>query len=366
MRILQVIPHLSKGGAERVVIELSNALVKSGHEVTLFLAFPVDSSLNQGLLDNKVNVEFLTSNPKSRGLVYLKLPYHIVKFWKVLKTHDVIHCHLTFGLIFGFIISFLRKITRTKNVRLIATCHVVGVGITPFPKILNQRLSYFFDVFALMALDNQWRNFISSNKKSNIQIVVNGISKNTLRDKMSLSTKNSFLKVGTISRLEEERKPWLFLQTFAQINKLTNGSVRYVLGGDGSEKENLIALSEKMELQGVLSMPGLINDPREILADLDVYLALNIEDITGIAGLEAVFAGVPVVGIQLAPDYTKGVNDWIWSDQDPQVVAARVSALLNSPSELADVSKNQYRVATQNFSIERMCDQYLNLYIVKK
>ncbi len=361
-----MIPHLSKGGAERVVIELSNELIKGGHEVTLLLAFPVDSSLNQRLLDSKVNVEFLTSNPNSRGLAYLKLPYYVIRFWRVLKKFDVIHCHLTFGLIFGFIIYFLRKVTRTKNVRLIATCHVVGVGITPFPRILNQRLSYFFDVFALMALDNQWRNFISSNKKSNIQIVVNGISKNSPRDRLSLSMKNSYLKVGTISRLEVERKPWLFLQAFAQINKLTDGSVRYVLGGAGPEKENLIALSEKMELQGVLSMPGLINDPIEILADLDVYLALNIEDITGIAGLEAVFAGVPVVSIQLSPDYTRGVNDWIWSDQDPKAVAAKVSAMLNSPSQLADVSKNQYRVAIQNFSIEKMCDRYLHLYMAKK
>lgn len=32
MRILQVPPHLSKGGAERVVVEGSNSLIDLGHD----------------------------------------------------------------------------------------------------------------------------------------------------------------------------------------------------------------------------------------------------------------------------------------------------------------------------------------------
>ena len=60
MRILQVLPHLSKGGAERVVVELSNSLIDVGHEVTLLLAFPVDPDLNQKFLNKKVSVQFLS------------------------------------------------------------------------------------------------------------------------------------------------------------------------------------------------------------------------------------------------------------------------------------------------------------------
>jgi len=362
MRILQVLPHLSKGGAERVVVELSNSLIADDHEVTLLLAFPVDPSLNQQHLNQKINVQFVSEVSRNRLLAYLKLPFYIVRNWKVLKTYDAIHCHLSFGLVFGSLSAIFRRITKTENLRIIATCHVVGGGISSVRRALNERLSYFFDVFALMAQDAHWRNFISGKSKKNIQVVVNGISASPWESAIKPLRENPIRTIGTISRLERERKPWLFLETFAHLKELTNGQVHFVLGGDGPEKENLEALSKKLKLTEVLSMPGLIHNPKELLESIDLYVALNVEEVTGIAGLEAVFTGIPTVSIQLSPVYTEGVNDWIWSDQDPQIVAVEIARLLEKPENLSKVARNQYRVAIRDYSILRMRDDYLNLY----
>jgi glycosyltransferase involved in cell wall biosynthesis len=255
-----------------------------------------------------------------------------------------------------------RKITGTKNLRLIATCHVVGVGTSRTPRIINQRLSYFFDVFALMAQDTQWRNFISANKKSNIHVIVNGITANVIKGKLKESNKKHLWTVGTISRLQTERKPWLFLEVFAELHESMKGQVRFVLGGEGPERVNLVGLSQKFNLGGSLSMPGLIQDPKIFLDHLDLYVALNVEEVTGIAGLEAVFSGVPTVSIQLSPNYKKGANDWIWSDQNPQSVAREIASLLENPKKLAEVAKNQHRVAIRDYSVERMRDDYLRFY----
>ena len=365
MRILQVLPHLSKGGAERVVVELSNALIEAGHEVTLLLTFPVDPELNQQHLDKRIKVHFASKNSANRILAYLKLPFYVARYWKVFKTYDVIHCHLTYGLVFGFFISFFRKITLTKSPRLIATCHMVGVGISNTPRIINERLSYFFDVFALMAQDAQWRSFISKRKRKNFKFVVNGISANMWVKKQEQSSRKPTWTVGTISRLQAERQPWLFLEVFSQVHKLAAGEVCFVLGGEGPEREALSVLSGKLKLNGILSMPGLVNDPKTILQELDLYVGLSVEEITGIAGLEAVFSGVPVVGIQLSQTYKNGANDWIWSDQDPQIVASKIVSLLGNPDKLAEVAKDQYLVANQEYSIERMRDTYLNLYLTE-
>ena len=105
MRILQVLPHLSKGGAERVVVELSNALVEAGHEVTLLLAFPVDPVLNQKFLDNRIRVQFVSSNTGNRTLQYLKLPFWIARQWKILK--NLRRNPLPFDLRFSIWISSL-------------------------------------------------------------------------------------------------------------------------------------------------------------------------------------------------------------------------------------------------------------------
>lgn len=365
MRILQVLPHLSKGGAECVVVELSNALIEAGHEVALLLGFPVDPALNQQFLDERVTVQFVSQTSANQLFVYLNLPFWILRNWKVLKSYEVIHCHLTLGLVFGAFISLFRKFTRAKNLRLIATCHVVGLGISRARRVINEKLSYSFDVFALMAQDAQWRNFILTKKRENIQIVVNGISPSIWFKKSKQPSEKDFWTIGTISRLQAERMPWLFLQTFSHISKLMDGKVRFVLGGDGPERETLIALSDRLEISESLSMPGLIQNPSQIFADLDLYVGLNVEEVIGIAGLEAVFSGVPVVSIQISPTYTKGANDWIWSDQDPQIVGTKIAALLADPKNLADLAKSQKSFAMQNYSIERMRDNYLNLYSAK-
>jgi glycosyltransferase involved in cell wall biosynthesis len=217
-----------------------------------------------------------------------------------------------------------------------------------------------------MAQDAQWRNFISAKKRSNFQIVVNGISANMWTNRLKQQSRKSFWTIGTISRLEAERKPWLFLEVFSQVHKLTNGEVRFILGGEGPERKTLTALSEKLKLSGNLSMPGLVQDPKAILEDLDLYVGLNVEEITGIAGLEAVFSGVPVIGIQLAPTYANGANDWIWSNQDPVFIARRIVEYLKNPAQLSMLAEEQFRVATEKFSVECMRDSYLSLYRTKK
>ena len=42
MKILQVIPHLGSGGAERFVVDLSNELSKQGHEVVLLTFYDLE------------------------------------------------------------------------------------------------------------------------------------------------------------------------------------------------------------------------------------------------------------------------------------------------------------------------------------
>lgn len=363
---MQVLPHFSKGGAEKVVIELSNSLIMAGHQVTVLLAHPVDPSLNQNQLVNEARVQFVVSRGNSFYAHYLMLPFWTARNWRVLKTYDVIHCHLTYGLIFGFLISVLRKLNRIESLKLIATCHVVGVGVAAFPRILNQRISFFFDFFALMAQDAKWRNFVRDKNRKNILMIANGISSNLAGPKSRPSPKNGSWKIGTISRLQAERKPWLFLETFANIQSLNSEHIEFILGGDGPERESLLLQSEKLGLTTSLSMPGMVQTPNDFLDSLDLYITLNVEAITGIAGLEAVCAGIPVVGIQLSKNYEDGSEDWIWSSQDSMAVAQKIVEWLQDPTLLATVARKQYKVASEKFSVERMRDNYLSLYLTKK
>lgn len=361
MRILQVIPTLSKGGAERVAIELANASIVSGDEITVLLAYPVDYDLNQRFLKSEISVYFVSSKQFSRLFQYIKLPFWVGKNWRFLKGFDVIHCHLTFGLIFGLVVSTCRKVSRGKNPKLVATCHMVGVrgNLERF----NRTCSYFFDSFVLMALDSKWRKFIVNAKRANIHIVANGISASQPASRVKRRTNRDPFVIGTISRLDVERRPWLFLEVFAEILKLdSKGEYKFILGGDGEEREKLELLSTELNLNGTLIFAGLVRDPNELLSQIDLYVTLNVEGITGIAGLEAVFSGLPVVAIQLSPGYSTGASDWIWSDRKPRNVAEKILELTKDPSKTQKLTSRQHLYAYNEFSAQHMMDEYKKIY----
>ena len=109
----------------------------------------------------------------------------------------------------------------------------------------------------------------------------------------------------------------------------------------------------------------MVQTPNDFLDSLDLYITLNVEAITGIAGLEAVYAGIPVVGIQLSKNYENGSEDWIWSSQDSMALAQKIVEWFKDPTQLATVAQKQYKIASEIFSVERMRDNYLSLYSTK-
>jgi glycosyltransferase involved in cell wall biosynthesis len=362
MRILQVIPHLSKGGAEKVVVELSNSLVELDHEVVVLVAQRVPKELNENFLDQRIRVQCVSDTTTSKLRQYILLPLWIMKNRSELSRYDVVHCHLTFGLFFGIMLYCLRIINFDLDFKLIGTNHAVGTGTSGLSKRLLKNCSGFFDHFVLVAQDPEWRKFTSGGDRRNIQVISNGISSDALPNKLQKRASKDPIKIGTISRLEKERKPWLFLDTFAQLNLIMKGKVHFFLGGEGSEWDKLQEYSRKLGITPSLSMPGLVLSPTDFLKGLDLYITLNVEETTGISGLEAVFQGIPVIGIQLTPDYQPKTSDWIWSSQDPANVAIKISELFESSDILQDMAKSQFNVAISMYSVRNMRDKYLKIY----
>ena len=363
MRILQVIPSLPKGGAERMVIELANELVSKGEQVSLLLYSAVDTSLNQYSLDPRVELIFVSKQAKSRFYKYITLPFWLHKNRKQLLEFEVVHCHLTYGLIFGYFLGKIRKnLPPNRRLKLIATCHLVGVSVPTTTRALNKYLSKDFDFFVLVSIDSYWRKTISNFKKENFRIIPNGISKRPWEGISKRVEKSQNFVIGTISRLAKERNPKVFIKIFEEVDLLTDGKTSFILGGEGPEWESIIELVNNSSIKGKLVMSGLVLDPRQIFSGLDCYVGLNVEDITGVATLEAIFSGVPAVCLQLSPDYLSGATDWIFSDQSPQKVAEKIASALKAPHLLDSINAKQIEYASNRFEIAQMRDAYLILY----
>jgi glycosyltransferase involved in cell wall biosynthesis len=114
MKIFQLIPTLDEGGAERFVVDLSNALIENySCQVVLIVFFKFDR--NQFLV-KELNrcVEIVELNKKTGLDLTLDR-----KLYRLIREHkpDVIHTHLnTFDYMFFNIFRFKRKITFVQTI----------------------------------------------------------------------------------------------------------------------------------------------------------------------------------------------------------------------------------------------------------
>lgn len=369
MKIVHVISSLSKGGAERVAAELANEAVKSGKEVTIIAGWPENPLYLQNYLDPRISIKFISDSKKK---AYKNFFFWICKNRKWLAGNDVIHCHLTFGAVFGSIAKlFTRGFARSKQPLIFETYHAVGMMIPERNRWLHAQMLKGRDGIILMARDSYWDDFISKNPKLNIRIIPNGISVSL--PERSLASDAAFRAdagipkvckyiVGTVGMLRPDRKPWLYIPIFKQIDKELGDAVHFVIGGDGSEMPLIKSLIKENVLEHKVHLAGLVNNPVEMMINFDVYVSMSVGAAVGISMFEAAMCSIPVVGIQLSMNYEVTPTDWVWSDSESTQVANQIISLLTDVEKHQRISKMQNEYVNKNFSSVAMSNSYFAFY----
>ncbi len=124
MKILQLIPSLSDGGAERFVVDLSNELTKRGNKVMLCCFFSLNDSASFFIKDLLSEIEVVSLN-KKKGFdnsVFWKLRRVIRKF-----EPEVVHTHVrTLNYLLPLLFDPFRKFEVVHTVHNDAWKEVAG------------------------------------------------------------------------------------------------------------------------------------------------------------------------------------------------------------------------------------------------
>ncbi len=363
MKIIHVLSGLTKGGGERIVAELANKAVEKGDEVTIVAGWHVDPAYMQNSIDPRVNIKFVS---KKKFGAYLKIMPWILRNKKWICSHDVLHCHLTYGAVFGSIANFiLKKISRKKTPVIVETYHAVGMPIPKFNRWAHSRAVLMRNGLVLMAKDPYWENFIRMHPRLKVSIIPNGISLPGSKTEIISSTdpkkKGKYL-VGTISMLRPDRKPTLYVPIFQDIHKAFENNVDFILGGGGIEFDKIKELIEAAGLSAHVQMPGLVNDPPAVISNMDIYVSVCVGETAGISMVEAALCKVPVVGIQMTEDYQAKPGDWFWSHIDTREVAKKIIFLLQNLEERKALAEQQYKYVNENLTTEAMYGSYASFY----
>jgi glycosyltransferase involved in cell wall biosynthesis len=369
MKILHVISGLTKGGGERVVAELANIAIKNGDEVTIIAGWPVDPVYLQKDIDARVNIKFVDATKKG---AYLKILPFIIKNRQWLCKQDVLHCHLTYGSVFGSMVNiFLKKVLFKKSPAIFETNHAVGMSVSKFNRWFSSRMLLLRNGVIFMAKDTYWSNFINRHPKLKTTIVPNGIA--VLQPVTTGHSKEGFCKdmnipghckyiVGTLGMLRPDRKPELYIPIFKVVKEALGNDVHFVMAGGGSEFDKIKLLAAEAGIAESVHMPGIINNPAALIANMDVYISVSVGETVGISMIEAAMCNIPVVGIQLSGNYKAKETDWVWAGSNATEIANKIIFLLQNTEERKKLADKQYAHAINNFTSAAMYNAYTSFY----
>lgn len=369
MKIVHVISGLTKGGGERVAAELANKAAEKGDEVTILAAWPVNPEFLQNSISKVVDIKFVS---KQNSFAYLKIIPWIFKNKNWLANADVLHCHLSYGAVFGSMAKIiLRKILRKNTPVIVETNHAVGMLVPKLNRWMHSKLIRMKDGLVLMAKDPYWTAFVKQHSDLANDFIPNGIAlqvpekneekKYQFKKELGIPQHCKYL-IGTVSMLRPDRKPDLYIPICKDIYQKLRNDAHFILGGDGIEFEKIKLLAAENKLADIFHMPGLVKIAAEMIGNLDVYVSISVGKTTGISMIEAAMCKVPVIGIQLTEDYISTDEDWVWSHTDLNKVAEKIIFLLENEDERKALTEKQFKYANEHFTADAMYASYNTFY----
>jgi glycosyltransferase involved in cell wall biosynthesis len=165
-----------------------------------------------------------------------------------------------------------------------------------------------------------------------------------------------------VGRLEPQKNPLLLLQAFAALK---DPRIHLIMMGEGSLREQLATYIREHGLERRVHLLGKRNEVPECLAASDVFVLSSNWEGNPLAVMEAMAAGLPVVGTTVG-----GIPELVESGQQgilvpPGDCAAFTDAmrtLLNDPEKRAAMGNAARVRATAAFNVERMAQGYESIY----
>jgi glycosyltransferase involved in cell wall biosynthesis len=135
--------------------------------------------------------------------------------------------------------------------------------------------------------------------------------------------------------------------------------------GDGELKADLEALARGLGVAHAVRFPGFRTDVPTVLKALDVFVMPSHMEGLGTSVLDAMAAGVPVVGTEaggMPESIEHGVTGLVCPVRDARAIARAVVSLLEDPALAARLADAARRRVRERFSTEAMVEGTLAVY----
>jgi N-acetyl-alpha-D-glucosaminyl L-malate synthase BshA len=360
------------GGSGVVATELGKALAKKGHEIH-FITYsqPVRlDRLRENIFFHEVSVSDypLFEHTPYEQVLTSKL-VDVVKYEKL----DLLHCH--YAIPHASAAYMAQQILKEEgiNIPFITTLHgtdITLVGKDPsFEPVITFSINKSTKVTAVSeSLRADTFEHFKINRE--IEVVPNfiRISDYTLENNQKYKERyapNGELLVTHISNFRKVKRVHDVLDVFRKL--LEKGvNAKLILVGDGPERNILEKSCRDWGLCDRIVFLGSLKSTIEVLAISDLFVLPSETESFGLAALEALAAGVPVIASRAGgiPEVvTHGFSGYLSSVGDVDDMADNAFEILNSSENLQKFKTNARKEAAR-FELDAILPIYENLYRV--
>ncbi|MFA5778935.1 MAG: glycosyltransferase [Elusimicrobiota bacterium] len=340
IKIFHLITSLNIGGTEKFLLTVLRNL-KDKYDFSI------------GYLKERGQISY---EIEKFGIPVIKFNFFsLIKYLKEKKI-QIIHTHLYRANILG------RVAGRIAGTPVIISSQRSIDGWKKFYHIwLDKITSNYCNL--IIANSNAAKNILIKREKiipEKIIVAYNGVE---LLEHQNIRTSERIFTVGYIGRLHKEKGTYLIPEIVKMVME-KNKNIKFLIYGDGPEKQNLELRIRNLELENSVEFLGWQTNLKDVCSSIDVLLLPSEEESFPQAALESMSYGVPVIASDVG-----GVSEVVEHQKTGLLIKSK------SPESFADailsISQDHYcyhhfsensKTKSSDFKIDKMIDSIDKIY----
>ncbi len=235
---------------------------------------------------------------------------------------------------------------------------------------ITSRATYTWLPHKVIAVSDSVRTYLMSKgvPSKDIVTILTGIVKppkieqSSLREELGLS--DNAIIAGTVAIIRDKKGHADLIRVAGPIIR-QRPNVHFVFAGDGPLLADMQASASALHLDTNIHFLGLRRDIPNVLAGFDLFVLPTYQEALGTAFIEAMAAGLPVIGTSVdgVPEVIEhDVNGLLVPAHDDRALSDALLRLIGSPAERRRMGEAGLRITQKRFSVDTMADQTVAFY----
>ena len=367
---IAIVCYPTFGGSGVVATELGLELARRGHEIH-FITYsqPVRLALlNPNIFYHEV---YVPEYP-----LFLYQPYELAlssKLVDMVKLHGIELLHVHYAIPHAYAGYMAKKMLKEQGIKIpmVTTLHGTDITLVGNHPTYKPAVSFSInhsDIVTSVSQNLKDETYRLFDINRDITVIPNFIEIDKKKTDITSECHRSMMATETqkivthISNFREVKRIPDVIKIFNRIQKVMPAKLMMV--GDGPEKAPAERLCRELGISDKVIFFGNSSEIDKILCFTDLFLLPSQTESFGLAALEAMACGVPVISSNTGglPEVNReGFSGYLGNVGDVDYMAQKAISILSDDNVLYQFKSNALKVA-QEFDIHQVMPMYENLY----